>query len=165
MKARQLVLTLAFILCASTALAMDTGFWGAIVAGGGAVCDDGLVENGCFDGLSPWYPFGNTGVSVSGGVATITRGSDTDDKYLMQDMPELTLGASYTIYFTVVNGPGDYGGIRPFVGYSACGGNEAVNGTYSCTFTLDSIKRIGFELGTSTAGQGVSIKDIKLVAN
>lgn len=50
MKTRQLILTLALILCASTSWAMEPGFWGAIVAGGGPpagptlIVDDALYE-------------------------------------------------------------------------------------------------------------------------
>lgn len=78
MKTRQLIITLAIILCASTSWAMRPGFWGAIVAGGGVLCDSGIVVNGCFDdGDTGWtYDVGASFV-VADGAATLGNNGGT----------------------------------------------------------------------------------------
>ena len=127
-----------------------------------AVCDDGLLTNGCFDdGTTYWsmtYVSTNT-MTVTGGVLSYT---ENDSSYEgIKQIVTLTDGNSYTLTFDVIAISGSF---YTYIGDTACTTVTATGTGQTATCSAGAVDDIRF-IAAGVPVKSISIDNVKLVEN
>lgn len=160
------LLTLILCLWSAAAWAVSPVFLGAATSGAAVGCDDGLLENGCFDdGATNWSKSYNSASITIGVVAGQMEVAISEFSYegLKYDIT-LTNSASYTLTFNLIAIAGGVTpGVTVYVGDTDCGAITSTGlKTVTCNAgTSDNIKIVC----AGAAPRSFTVDNVKLVAD
>lgn len=153
------ILSIICCLWASCAMAFPPGFIGAVTHGAAtAVCDDGLLSNGCFDdGATGWTATSEDATAtVSDGVMAVAQNAGSYEG--VKQTVTLENAASYTLVFDVIALSGNF---YTFIGGTPCTTISATGTGQTATCTTATDDEIKF-VGGGTGVRSCSIDNVRL---